>query len=137
MNLLDTDTLSLLMAGHLRVTKRAEKAGSFAIPIVTRIEVLQGRFASILKAEDGEKLWRAQQYLTKSEEYISDLKIVPMNEASAERFDLLRKDRKLKKLGRADLLIASIALAHGATLVTRNLRQFRQIPGLNTDNWAD
>jgi tRNA(fMet)-specific endonuclease VapC len=137
MNLLDTDTLSLLMAGHLRVAKRAEKAGSFGIPIVTRIEVLQGRFASILKAEDGERLWRAQQYLTKSEEYISDLKIVRINEASAEKFDLLRKDRKLKKLGRADLLIASIALAYGATLVTRNLRHFRQISGLITENWAD
>jgi len=137
MNLLDTDTLSLLMAGHLLVTKRAEKAGSLAIPIVARIEVLQGRFASILKAEDGERLWRAQQYLTKSEEYISDLKIVRVNEASAEQFDLLRKDRKLKKLGRADLLIASIVLAHRATLVTRNLRHFRQIPGLNTENWAD
>jgi tRNA(fMet)-specific endonuclease VapC len=134
MNLLDTDTLSLLMAGHILVTKRAEKAGSFAIPIVARLEVLQGRFSSILKAEDGERLWRAQQYLSKSDEYISDLKIVPINEASAQRFDLLRKDRKLKKLGRADLLIA---LAHGATLVTRNLRHFRQIPGLNTENWAD
>jgi tRNA(fMet)-specific endonuclease VapC len=43
----------------------------------------------------------------------------------------------LKKLGRADLLIASIALAHGATLVTRNLRHFHQIPGLYTENWAD
>lgn len=53
------------------------------------------------------------------------------------RFDILRAQTKLGKIGRADLLIASIALAHRATLVTRNLRHFRQIPGLNTDNWAD
>ena len=36
-----------------------------------------------------------------------------------------------------DLLIASIALAQRATLVTRNLRHFRQIPALNVENWAD
>lgn len=63
--------------------------------------------------------------------------MLPINTAAATRFDVLRAQPKLRKIGRADLLIASIALAHGATLVIRNLRHFRQIPGLNTDNWAD
>jgi tRNA(fMet)-specific endonuclease VapC len=35
------------------------------------------------------------------------------------------------------MLIASIALGQRATLVTRNLRHFRQIPGLTLENWAD
>jgi predicted nucleic acid-binding protein len=43
----------------------------------------------------------------------------------------------LKQLGRADLLIACIALAHDATLVTRNLRQFRRVPKLRVTNWVD
>ena len=34
-------------------------------------------------------------------------------------------------------LIASITLARRATLVTRNLRHFRQIPELKTVNWVD
>ena len=42
-----------------------------------------------------------------------------------------------KKIGRADLLIACIALAHGETLVTRNVRHFKQVPGLTIENWAD
>ena len=55
----------------------------------------------------------------------------------AAEFDRLRSHKKLVKIGRSDLLIASIALAHQATLVTRNVRHFRQVPGLNVENWAD
>jgi predicted nucleic acid-binding protein len=46
-------------------------------------------------------------------------------------------DRKLKKIGRSDLLIASITLANDAILVTRNLRHFRQVPHLQAENWVD
>ena len=56
---------------------------------------------------------------------------------AAAVFDRLRGHKKLKKIGRADLLIASIALARRATLVTRNLRHFQQVPGLLVENWAD
>ena len=35
------------------------------------------------------------------------------------------------------MLIASIALAQRVTLVTRNLRHFRQFSGLTLENWAD
>jgi len=45
--------------------------------------------------------------------------------------------KELRKIGRADLLIASIALAKNATLVTRNVGHFKLIPGLKTVNWAD
>ena len=38
---------------------------------------------------------------------------------------------------RADLLIAIIALANHGTLVTRNLKDFRLVPGLQVENWAD
>ena len=40
-------------------------------------------------------------------------------------------------MGRADMLVASIALAHRATLVTRNLRHFSKVPDLATVNWVD
>jgi predicted nucleic acid-binding protein len=35
------------------------------------------------------------------------------------------------------LLIAAIVLANRATLVSRNLTDFRQVPGLQVENWAD
>lgn len=57
--------------------------------------------------------------------------------AVADEFERLRHNKKLQKIGRADLLIAAIALAHEATVVTRNLRHFRQVPGLQVDNWFE
>jgi tRNA(fMet)-specific endonuclease VapC len=63
--------------------------------------------------------------------------VVSIDDASIVKFDQLRQDKKLKKIGRADLLIACIALANQATLVTRNVRDFQQVPGLWIENWAD
>jgi predicted nucleic acid-binding protein len=53
---------------------------------------------------------------------------------AATVFDQLRQNKKLKKIGRGDLLIAAITLANRATLVTRNLKDFRQVPGLQVEN---
>jgi tRNA(fMet)-specific endonuclease VapC len=39
-------------------------------------------------------------------------------------------NEKLKRIGRCDLLIASIALAENAKLITRNIRDFSLVPGL-------
>jgi tRNA(fMet)-specific endonuclease VapC len=138
MKVLDTDTLTLFAAGHERVVGRfLSETDSVTISIITKIEVLRGRFEAVLKAADGEQLEAAQQRLFRTERDVEQLTVLPINTAAANQFDVLRAQKKLRKIGRADLLIASIALAYGATLVTRNLRHFRQISGLITENWAD
>ena len=38
---------------------------------------------------------------------------------------------------RSDMLIACIALAQDALLVSRNTKDFSKIPGLKLANWAD
>ncbi len=105
--------------------------------IITRIESLQGRFEFILKAASGTDLLRAQQRLVRTEELSAQILIVPMDEAAAVEFDRLHAARRLRKIGRADLSIASIALAYRATLVIRNVRPFQQIPRLTVTNWVD
>jgi predicted nucleic acid-binding protein len=35
------------------------------------------------------------------------------------------------------LKIACIAIAHDAVLLSRNLGDFRQVPGLKVENWLD
>ena len=139
MYLLDTDILTLIHANHARVAEKRHTVASqeIAISIITRIEVLRGRFDAVLKASDSETLLRAQQFLTRSEEKLGLLRIIPFDSAAVQEFDRLRVEKSLRKIGRADLLIASIAIAHGATLVSRNLRHFQLVPGLRVVNWAD
>src|SRR4051794_26349421 len=137
MLILDTDTLTHLLLGHTRVTeKRAQTTEEVALTAVTRIEILQGRFASVLKAEDGEKLLLAQQRLVENEKDLEQFIILPVNAATAAEFDRLRQHKRVK-IRRGDLLIAAITLANRATLVTRNEKDFRKVPGLRIENWVD
>jgi tRNA(fMet)-specific endonuclease VapC len=136
---LDTDTLSRLHAGDRRLEDHRERIdpAEVATTVVTRIEILQGRFDFVLKASNGQELLRALVWLTQSEDLLRQIIVLPIDEMAAAQFDRLRQIKKLRRIGRADLLIAAIALARGATVVTRNLRHFSQIPGLRVENWMD
>jgi tRNA(fMet)-specific endonuclease VapC len=139
MIVLDTDTLTLFFRNHPRVIERFQEVSEdVAITIISRIETLQGRFASLMKAADGDELRRGQLRLNEAEGDLARIPLVlPINATAAAEFDRLRQNKKLRKIGRGDLLIAAVTLANRATLITRNLRDFRQVPGLSVENWAD
>ena len=137
MYVLDTDTLSQLHAGDPRLWKHQAhvEPSDIVTTAISRIEILRGRFDYIMKAADGAQLLRAFSWLVRSEEQFGRTTILPVDAAAAAEFDRLRQNKKLKKIGRGDLLIAAVALAHRATLVSRNLRDFQQVPGLQVENW--
>jgi tRNA(fMet)-specific endonuclease VapC len=139
MYLLDTDTLTHLYAGNERVVERLKSVGDeeIGITIITKAEVLRGRIDYLIKAETGESLLKAQELLFRTETLLNDLLIVPLDRSASLEFNRLRDVSKFRKIGRADLLIASIVLAHRAVLVTRNLRHFQQIPNVKLENWVD
>ncbi|MFO5438968.1 MAG: type II toxin-antitoxin system VapC family toxin [Dolichospermum sp.] len=139
MYLLDTDTLTHLHAGNSNVVKQLNTVEDdlIAITIITKIEVLRGRIDYVLKADTGEKLIKAQELLFRTEELLNQLPIIPINQLAADEFNRLRAISKLRKIGQADLLTATITLVKRAILVTRNLRHFQQIPGINVVNWVD
>jgi predicted nucleic acid-binding protein len=60
--------------------------------------------------------------------------LLDFDELAAVRFQELRKQYRRVKAN--DLRIAAIALVNHATLVTRNLRDFKPIVGLNVEDWT-
>jgi tRNA(fMet)-specific endonuclease VapC len=105
MFVLDTDTLSHFLRAQGRVTERVQQASEeVVITLISRIEILQGRFASVLKAEDGEKLILAQQRLEETEK---DLKISPLTKVFQSFHELSRDYEAAIN----DLLILGAALS--------------------------
>ena len=139
MHLLDTDTVSHLWANHERVVDRLRRCDDTEIGTtsISKCEILRARCENLLKAAAPEDAVKAQQRLDRSERKLAELTVAPFDEAAAVELARLEQVQKLKKIGRVDLLISSIALANDATLVTRNLRHFRQIPNLKVENWVD
>ncbi len=138
----DTDIFSLLLRGHTRVAGRySELVKSaehrFVLPAVVRIELLEGRFASITKAPDGPSILKAYSLLERTERAIDEYSILPIDQRVGDLYSGFRQDRRTKNSRVKDLQIACIALAHDATLVTRNTRDFAVMPGLKLENWAD
>src|SRR4051812_19613393 len=112
MVVLDTDTLSHLLQGHARVSlRRSQVTDDVVITVITRIEVLQGRFAAVLKAASRDQLQQAQHRLTESERQLAAFDVLPVEAAAAAEFERLLGTKGLKKIGRGDLLIASVVLA--------------------------
>jgi len=138
MFVLDTHTLTLAFHGHSTVTARMNAVVQpVFISVVTRLEVLAGRSDAILKAENAERLLRAQAGYRASADFLDLFLVLWFDDRAAELSDRLRGAKGTKKVKLKDLLIACVALAHEATLVTRNTKDFQGIPNLTLDNWAD
>lgn len=139
MHILDTDTLSHLYAGNQNVIRAIQKLldPDISTTIITKVEMLRGRIDYILKAEADRDLLKAQQLFYRTEDLLSQIEVMAVTQDAVNHLAELVAIPKLRKVGRADLIIASIALSHRATLVTRNLRHFRQVSGLKVTNWVD
>ena len=94
------------------------------ISIVTYMEVFQGSLRRDDPAE-GARLLRA---------FVVNVPVIPVTIAVAERCARLRQhflDQGQRPTRRGfDLLIAATAIEHDLTLVTRNVRDYADIPGL-------
>jgi tRNA(fMet)-specific endonuclease VapC len=62
--------------------------------------------------------------------------IVPFDADAADAYSRIRIGLESigRRTGETDLLIASVALTHGATLITRNVKHFEMIDGLSVED---
>ena len=96
-------------------------------------EQLRGRLNLLRRASEGgqsERLVQAYENLAVNLERFSEVNILRFTSVSLEcHRELLRQKMRV---GTKDLRIASIALAIDGIVVTRNQRDFSQVPNLNT-----
>lgn len=133
MFLLDTDVVSNLMRPEpsSRLMRRlARTRDQQAISSISLGELVYG--ACLLEPA------RRDPYLRRLEEApLVDLPVLPFDAESAYRYGEVRAELKRKEtpIGDPDTRIAAIALAHGLTVVTGNVRHFEMVPGLAVENW--
>ncbi len=135
--LFDTDTLTHLEWNRMSVIMRMLQAPpqSVGITVISVQEQFSGWLGVINKAKSDDERARLYQRLTDNVRVLSSLHIVTFSAPAIARYHALRA-MKLG-VGTMDLRIAAIALEEAATVVTRNLRDFRRVPGLVCENWAD
>ncbi|MCB8946081.1 MAG: type II toxin-antitoxin system VapC family toxin [Ardenticatenaceae bacterium] len=80
---------------------------------------------------------KASENLRRLEQLLQIVDVVDFDQASADSYSHLRLTlrQKGKPTGEMDLLIASIAVAHQAVLVTHNTKHFSEIEGLVLEDW--
>ncbi len=139
MIILDTDIVTLAHAEHPAIARHlaACQDENVAITIISVIEIMRGRFDYLMKAASKEQFLHAQELLQTSASKLEEMPTIFLDEGALAQFESLHQTKGLKKLGRADLLIASIALARDATLISRNVKHFRLMPRLRIENWVD
>lgn len=134
--LLDTDHVSLDQRGHPIVRARVQAAGSaqVAVSIITVEEQMRGWLAAIRAATTPEARATAYQRLRMAVEYFASFTILDYTAQADALVSDLRKQGI--RIGTQDLRIAAMAMVHGTTLVTRNTRDFAQVPGLMIEDWS-
>ena len=72
-------------------------------------------------------------------QFLIPLEVLPFDERATQTYGQIRAEleRRGIAIGSMDMLIASQAISLGLILVTNNVRELSQIPGLNWENWAE
>jgi tRNA(fMet)-specific endonuclease VapC len=135
--ILDTDHVSLVQRGNTHVRANLAQISSVdqrAVTIITVIEQLQGRLAVIHQARSEVEVARGGERLQETLAFYASIHVLPYDTDAQVQFAHLRRRRV--RIGTQDWRIAAIALRWHATVVTRNSRDFGQVPGLNIVDWS-
>jgi tRNA(fMet)-specific endonuclease VapC len=133
LRMLDTDTCSYLIRGRSqRIEDRLATVApnDLCISVVTRAELLYG----LRRMPASHRLHRSVQ------RFLQMIRSVPWDNSAAEFYADIRHQlvSSGKPIGELDMMIASHALALGATLVTNNTRHYQRIAQpLDIENWSD
>lgn len=134
--IVDTDILSLYQHDHPAVLRAmANHSGDrIAIGTITVGEQIDGWLTMSRTAKAPQHHESAATFLILLVNSWQRFPLEPYSASAVDRFEQLWK-LKLN-VGRNDLRIAAISLELGATVVTRNRRDFGRVPGLMIEDWS-
>jgi tRNA(fMet)-specific endonuclease VapC len=135
--ILDTDHISLWQRQHELVLARLDEIGveNIAVTVITVEEQFRGRLDQVRRANSEAARISAYGWLRETTLFFGRLSQVLAWSAEAERCYIELKQQRIK-IGAQDLRIAAIALATEGTVITRNCRDFEQVPGLKIEDWT-
>lgn len=127
---LDANACIAFMRGRSVAMKTAllsVEPGRVFVPSIVRAELLTGA----LKSK------RPERVLGETRSFLRPFGTLAFDDTCAETYSLLRHDlvRRGLSIGPNDLVLAATTHAHGAVLVTHNVREFRRVPGLLYEDW--
>jgi tRNA(fMet)-specific endonuclease VapC len=138
--LLDTDHLSVLewqeQPACDRLLARLDllPADDIATSIVSFHEQVLGWQAYLSRARKPEQVVLAYAKLEALWRSFLKMNVLSFTAEAQARYETLR--RQCPRLQTMDLRIAGIALVTNSTLLSRNLRDFRRVPGLVVEDWT-
>lgn len=129
---LDTNILVYGMKGRFPQIARELSSlnpDQVKIPAIVLAELICGA----LKSSDPQKA------VSIAEQFVAPYEVVPFCRRCALFHGRVRARLEAKgtMIGPNDMIIAATVLAHDATLVTHNLREFQRIAELRTLDWTD
>jgi tRNA(fMet)-specific endonuclease VapC len=105
-----------------------------AVSVISVEEQLSGWYLALRKAKQTAALPTIYGQMTESIRSLKNFSIHTLTHNANQRYDqLLTLKLGVRKM---DLRIAAIALENGATVVTRNRRDFQRVPGLIFEDWS-
>jgi len=138
--LLDTDHFSLLQnerfAGSTMLKSRLVQmpVGEVKVSIISFQEQMQGWLAWINRAKKPDEVLRGFHDLQECFRFYSAFDVLRFDQAAMDEFMKFKQQRI--RIGTSDLRIAAIAKSNGVKLLTRNLGDFRLVPGLDAEDWT-
>ena len=136
MYVLDSDHLSLHQRGYESLKAHLLKVPphQIYITIISVEELLRGRLAQIRRTKKSEERVQAYYWLERTLSFLCSFKVLKYSSEADAYFQKLRA--KKIRINVQDLKIASITLSKSAILVTRNRRDFDQVPSLKIEDWT-
>ena len=135
---LDSDLLTIIQraagADYQTLVRRLRASNDDVyVTIVSFEEQMRGWMAYLARGRDIGHQIVAYAKLHELIHDFCDRPILDFTDRAGVEFQRLRQ-RKVR-IGTMDLKIATIVMAHGATLLSRNLSDFERVPGLRVEKW--